>query len=148
MLKQAITEVGGRPVILVDSITKVDESDEGAIGVCASHGGRSSGEFALMVPLAAVLFNDAGIGKDEAGIAGLLMLEARGVPAAAVSHETGRIGDAADMWEHGLLSRVNPTAAARGVSPGISVQEAVRRLGEQAGPRDEDGTRGKPLAGM
>lgn len=135
MLKQTITEVAGRPVVLVDSITKVDAGDEGAIVVCASHGGKSSGEFALMVPLTAVLFNDGGIGKDEAGIAGLAMLETKGVPAAAVGHETGRIGDAADMWEHGLLSRVNPSAAARGVAPGMAVQDAVRRLGEPAGPR-------------
>lgn len=128
MLKQTVTHAGGRPVILVDSITKVDEADAGAIVVSASHGGQSSGEFALAVPLAAVFFNDAGIGKDEAGIAGLAMLDTRGVPACAVGHESGRIGDAADMWAHGLLSRVNAAAAARGASAGMAVQEAVRKL--------------------
>lgn len=128
MLKQTVTHEGDRPVVLVDSITKVDESDAGAIVVSASHGGQSSGEFALAVPLAAVFFNDAGIGKDEAGIAGLAMLDARGVPACAVGHESGRIGDAADMWAHGLLSRVNTAAAGRGAAPGMTVQEAVRRL--------------------
>ena len=96
MLKQTITEVGGRPVILVDSITKVDESDEGAIVVCASHGGRSSGEFALMVPLTAVLFNDAGIGKDEAGIAGLAIRGPRWSARRAPGRDgrRGRSGDA------------------------------------------------------
>ena len=128
MLKQTVRHEGDRPVVLVDSITKVDESDAGAIVVSASHGGQSSGEFALAVPLAAVFFNDAGIGKDEAGIAGLAMLDARGVPACAVGHESGRIGDAADMWAHGLLSRVNAAAAGRGAAPGMTVQEAVRRL--------------------
>lgn len=132
MLKQTIARESGRPVILVDSITKIDRGDEGAVVISGSHGGRSSGEFALAVPFAAVFFSDAGIGKDEAGIAGLAMLEEKGTPACAVGHESGRIGDAADMWEHGVVSRVNPAAAARGASPGMPVREAVAVLARQA----------------
>lgn len=128
MLKKTVAHEGGHAVILADSITKVEPQDKGAIVVSASHGGQSSGEFALAVPLTAVLFNDAGIGKEEAGIAALAMLDKGGVPACAVSHESGRIGDAADMWENGLLSRVNAAAAARGAAPGMAVQEAVRKL--------------------
>ena len=77
MLRKTITHAGGDPVILVDSITKVEPGDADAIVVSASHGGQSSGEFALIVPFTAVFFNDAGIGKDEAGIAGLAMLDGR-----------------------------------------------------------------------
>ena len=115
-------------MILVDWITKVEPQDVGAIIVSASHGGQSSGEFALAVPLTAVFFNDAGIGKDEAGVAGLAMLDERGVPSCAVSHESGRIGDAADMWEHGIISRVNGAAATKGARIGVTVQDAVRTL--------------------
>jgi hypothetical protein len=132
MLKQTITHESNCPVILVDSITKVDEGDEGAIVISGSHGGRSSGEFALAVPFTAVFFNDGGIGKDEAGIVGLGMLDEKNIPACAVSHETGRIGDAADMWEHGVLSRVNAAAAARGATRGMAVRDAVRELARQA----------------
>jgi hypothetical protein len=128
MLRKTVTHAGGHPVILVDSITKVEQQDVGAIIVSASHGGQSSGEFALAVPLTAVFFNDAGIGKDAAGVTGLGMLDGRGVPACAVSHESGRIGDAADMWEHGIISRVNDAAAKRGARPGMAVQEAIRTL--------------------
>ena len=128
MLRKTVTHEGSHPVILVDSITKVEPQDVGAIIVSASHGGQSSGEFALAVPLTAVFFNDAGIGKDEAGVAGLAMLEERGVPSCAVSHESGRIGDAADMWEHGIVSRVNDAAARKGASAGMGVQDAVRTL--------------------
>lgn len=130
MLRKTVTHAGGHPVILVDSITKVEAQDVGAIIVSASHGGQSSGEFALAVPLTAVFFNDAGIGKDEAGVAGLAMLDSRHVPACAVSHESGRIGDAADMWEHGVVSRVNDAASKRGARAGLAVQEAVRTLAE------------------
>jgi len=130
MLRKTVTHESGHPVILVDSITKIEPEDVGAIIVSASHGGQSSGEFALAIPLTAVLFNDAGIGKDEAGIAGLVMLEKRGIASCAVSHESGRIGDAADMWEHGTISRVNGTAAKKGARTGMSVREAVRTLGK------------------
>lgn len=128
MLRKTVTHEGGHPVILVDSITKIEPQDDGAIIVSASHGGQSSGEFALAVPLTAVFFNDAGIGKEEAGVAGLAMLDERGIASCAVSHESGRIGDAADMWEHGTISRVNGAAAKKGARAGISVQEAVRIL--------------------
>ncbi|MGE5738867.1 MAG: hypothetical protein ACM34F_08230, partial [Betaproteobacteria bacterium] len=47
-------------VVIVDSITQLDPTDAGAIVVAASHGGVSSGEFALAVPLRAAFFNDAG----------------------------------------------------------------------------------------
>jgi len=128
MLRKTVAHENGHPVILVDSITKIEPGDDGAIIVSASHGGQSSGEFALAVPLAAVLFNDAGIGKEEAGVAALPMLDSRGTPACAVSHDSGRIGDAADMWEHGTISRVNKEAANKGARTGMAVQEAVRTL--------------------
>ena len=128
MLRKTVIHENGHPVILVDSITKIEPGDGGAIVVSASHGGASSGEFALAVRLTAALFNDAGIGKDQAGVAGLAMLDGRGMPSCAVSHESGRIGDAADMWEHGVISRVNKAAEKKGARAGMTVKEAVRAL--------------------
>ena len=78
MLKKEVAKGNGGRVIVMDSITKVSPEDKDAIVVCASHGGTSSGEFALEVPLKAVIFNDAGVGKDNAGIAALDMLQKRG----------------------------------------------------------------------
>jgi uncharacterized protein YunC (DUF1805 family) len=80
------------------------------------------------VPLALVVFNDAGIGKDEAGIAALAMLQARGVPACAVAHTSARIGDALDTWQHGLISRVNAAAQALGLREGLGLRGALERL--------------------
>jgi hypothetical protein len=96
--------------------------------VCASHGGTSSGEFALEVPLKAVIFNDAGVGKDDAGIAALEMLQKRGVAAATVAHTTGRIGDSLDMWENGVLSHVNAAAREAGLSDGAKVRQVLSDL--------------------
>ncbi len=128
MLKAAVATVAGHPVILMDTITATRPEDAGAIVVSGSHGGTSSGEFAVAVPLTAVFFNDAGIGKDRAGVAALHMLESRGVPGLAVSHLSARIGEAADMWDNGIVSVVNPAARRIGIVAGDTVQQAVRRF--------------------
>ena len=128
MLKQEIVKGSTGRVVLMDSITKVTPEDEGAIVVCASHGGTSSGEFALEVPLRAVIFNDAGVGKDNAGIAALDMLAQRGVASATVAHTTGRIGDSLDMWQNGVISHVNEVAAAAGLAAGAPVSTALSAL--------------------
>ena len=128
MLKKEVAKGKGGRVILMDSITKVTPDDKGAIVVCASHGGTSSGEFALEVPLKLVIFNDAGGGKDDAGIAALEMLQARGVASATVAHTSGRIGDSVDMWENGTLSHVNAVARQLGLSNGARVRDALSKI--------------------
>lgn len=115
-------------MLLVDSITQVAPGDAGAIVVAASHGGTSSAAFALEVPLRAVVFNDAGVGKDAAGIAAMALLQQRGVAGATVAHTSARIGDALDAWQHGVISHVNAAAAALGLQPGQALQAALRRL--------------------
>ncbi len=128
MRKQQVLNGPGGRVLIMDSITKVEAADRGAIVVSASHGGQSSGEFALEVPLAGVFFNDAGVGKDNAGIAALAMLQAAGVVGGTVSSASARIGDADDMWENGVLSHLNPSARARGLLEGMRLRAAIEKL--------------------
>jgi len=128
MIKRALGERGDRKVILMDSISHVDAGDAGHIVVSASHGGASSAEYASRHRLAAVFFNDAGIGKDGAGIAALGMLERAQVPAGTVSHLSARIGDAEDMWQNGVLSHLNASALRSGLRSGERLQDAVGRL--------------------
>ena len=71
------------------------------------------------------VFNDAGIGKDEAGIAALTMLDEVGQPAVAVAHTSARIGEATDTWG-GTVSRANAAAAALGYRAGQSLRAAVQ----------------------
>lgn len=125
MLKSYVETAPKGRILLVDSITKVSVEDEGAHVVSASHGGTSSGEFALETPLASVFFNDAGVGKNRAGISALDMLQARGVAAGAISHETGCIGDSQDMWDNGVISHANALAIAAGLKPGLRVKDAL-----------------------
>lgn len=128
MLKKEVQRGPAGSILIMDSITKVAPEDIGAIVVSASHGGASSGEFALEVPLKAVFFNDAGVGKDNAGIAALTMLQARNVAAGTVAHTSARIGDAQDMWDCGVVSHVNEAARLLGLAPGQPLRTALARL--------------------
>lgn len=115
-------------VLLVDSITEIGPADAGRIVVCGSHGGTSSAGYALAVPLALVVFNDAGVGKDQAGIAALALLQQAGRAAATVAHTSARIGDAADTLAHGVVSHANAAAQALGIAPPQPLHDALRRL--------------------
>ena len=128
MLKKEVAGGPGGRVLIMDSITKVVPEDAGTLVVSASHGGASSGEFALEVPLMAAFFNDAGVGKDDAGIAALAMLQQRGIAGGTVSHTSARIGDSQDTWYHGVVSHVNDEARALGIAPGQPLKETLTRL--------------------
>jgi len=121
------------PVVLLDSISTIGPEHAGAIVVTGSHGGRAAVAFALPVAIAGLVFNDAGGGKDDAGVSALSLFATRGIPAVAVSHLTARIGEAAETLGSGIVSAVNVIAAGRGVAPGQSAHEAVRRLAERDG---------------
>src|SRR6266700_2152979 len=96
-------------------------------GQTGSHGGLLGGrpDTALKVYALAALFNDAGIGVDEAGVTRLPALEARGIAAGTVAAASARIGDARSTYEDGVLTRVNLRAAAFGIAPGMSAREFV-----------------------
>src|SRR5262245_1099712 len=117
-----------RRVVLVDSAALVDaELDRDCIVVTGSHGGLVGGDpaKALKADGYAALFNDAGIGLDEAGTARLSALDERGIAAATVAAASARIGEARSTLEDGILSRVNRTARARGAQKGMRAIDVV-----------------------
>ncbi len=116
------------PVMLADSVTTLDERHAGAIVVTGSHGGVIAAHYAAAAHLRAALFNDAGVGLDDSGIAGLALLDEIGTAAVAVAHTSARIADARDTLEHGVVSHANRTARALGVVPGTRCADAVSRL--------------------
>ena len=118
-----------------DSASAVGPEHAGTIVVTGSHGGLLGGQpaAALKYDALAALFNDAGIGIDEAGVTRLPALDARGIAAATVAAASARIGDARSTYEDGIVSRVNAHAAALGIAPGVSAREFVAAL-RQAAP--------------
>lgn len=113
-----------------DSITHAGAEAAGAVVICGSHGGMFVGALAARLGVHAIVLCDAGIGCDAAGISGVMALERAGIAAAAVAHDSARIGDGADIAARGRVSRTNAIASAAGVVPGQSVREAVARLRE------------------
>ena len=112
-------------VVLLDSVTEVTTMHGHRFVVTGSHGGQSAGRYALAVTARLYVFNDAGIGKDEAGVAALAMLDAAGRPAVAVAHTSARIGEATDTWSGGVISRTNAAAAALGYREGALLRSAI-----------------------
>lgn len=121
-------------IVVLDSVTLFDASHHGAVAYCGSHAGIYAAYYAAMKGIAAIVLNDAGIGRERAGIAGLALLEGLGVPGAAVSHMSARIGDGRDGVERGILTTVNAPAAALGLTPGQTCREALLLL-HKATPR-------------
>ena len=119
--------MNGAPFIL-DSVTHLKIEHAGAAVVAASHGGRYAGWYAATMGTGAVILNDAGIGREFAGITGLELLAGHGIPAACLSHRSARIGQGQHSYEHGRLSFVNKPARALGVVPAMQCAEALAIL--------------------
>ena len=120
----------GVGIVCVDSVSLVREEDAGRIVLSGSHGGVVAGQrhLPIRVAAAAAFYNDAGIGKDEAGVSRLPVLDARGVAAATVSAASARIGDGRSTYATGIVSRANAHAAKLGILPGMHAREAVERV--------------------
>jgi len=127
-----IDEVPGkRKVFGCDSASLIKEDeDAGQIVVCGSHGGLFAGNSAyiLKAPLFGVILNDAGVGKDDAGVQRVFAAERMGMAAAAVASTSARIGDARSVWDTGVLSVVNSLAERVGGRVGMTSKEYVAVL--------------------
>ena len=110
---------------VIDSISAVTHEMRGQIVVTGSHGGISAAHLALAHPPGLAVFNDAGMGLDKAGVKGLEILNAAGVAACTVSHETARIGEAQSTLATGRISAVNSRAAGHGIHIAQTCEEAI-----------------------
>jgi hypothetical protein len=115
-------------LVLLDSVTRVGPAQAGHVVVTGSHGGASVVPYARAVRALLYVFNDAGIGKDRAGVAALVELEREAIAAVAVSHDSARIGEARDAWEHGEISAVNAPAQRLGLAVGRLLRDAAGPL--------------------
>lgn len=123
---EVVFERDGRRVIAMDSARYVDGRNTGTdVVVPSSYLGVLPAR--LMAPHRprAVISHDGCIGKDGAGIAGLWYLEAIGIPAAAADGMSAELGNGVDLYETGIISRVNILAERCGVTEGMSVKEAA-----------------------
>lgn len=109
--------------LVVDSITEAVGCGQGRIVVSGSHGGLSAARFARQARVRLAVFNDAGVGRDGAGIAGLALLQAAGIAACTVSHDSARIGEARSTLDDGVISHANAAAEALGARAGLRLRD-------------------------
>ena len=115
-------------VRVVDSITELGPQDAGCLAVSGSHGGISSARYALAARPRLSVFNDAGVGKDDAGLAALPFLQSHGLAACTVAHSSARIGEAQSTLDEGIVSHVNALAQALGVVVGQRCELVIDTL--------------------
>lgn len=116
------------PLRLVDSITELSMQDAGCVAVSGSHGGISSARFALAARPLLSVFNDAGGGRDNSGIAALDFLQQHGLAACTVAHTSACIGQARSSYDDGVVSHMNAHAAALGLRAGSSLLVQLLQL--------------------
>ena len=113
---------------VVDSVTELGPADAGCLAVTGSHGGLSSARFAAATRPLLCVFNDAGVGRDAAGVAGLSLLQQQGIAACAVLHSSARIGDARSTLNDGIIGHANALARALGAHVGQRCQALANAM--------------------
>jgi hypothetical protein len=128
----AITDFLPVPVVAVDSNSLVDTTDAEAVVLTGSHGGLLGGRSgkAIKHRVFAVVYNDADVGADGAGVSRLGALDDLEIPAATVSAWSARIGDGRSTYTDGFITHVNRSAIALGGERGISSSIFVARLAQ------------------
>lgn len=130
----ALQAMADSSLLLVDSITEAIGPGAGRLVVSGSHGGISAGRFAVQAGVRLAVFNDAGVGLDDAGIAGLVLLQNSGIAGCTVSHCSARIGEARSTLDDGVISHINDAAAALGARSGSRLRDWIDRLLADDGP--------------
>jgi hypothetical protein len=115
-------------VTLLDSVTKFTDAHRGAVLITGSHGGLFAAGEAARARARAAVFNDAGGGYEEAGVAGVMWLDRFSIPALAVSHLSAFIGDAQSTLNNGRISAANSSAQELGCHLGDELLSCIPML--------------------
>jgi hypothetical protein len=100
----------------------------GHVLISGSYGGTYNAFHAGRRGIRGVVLNDAGVGKDNAGINGLDYLDGVGLAAATADAMTCHIGDGDHMLQFGRISYVNRCARQYECATGQSVRDCAERL--------------------
>ena len=132
---EAIDQEESGEIVVLDSITKLSHEHRGAVVVAASHAGKYSAAIAVRGLVRGAILNDASVGLDRAGIAGLDLLSEFRIPGAACDYRSARIGDAEDQIANGIISFANSHAEAFGCQAGMPASACARAMKAAAGTR-------------
>ncbi|MEJ0011748.1 MAG: hypothetical protein WDM94_03790 [Bauldia sp.] len=117
-------------IFCVPASSYVNETHRGQVIISGSYGGDYNAFHAGKWGLRGVVLNDAGVGKDKAGIHGIEYLEQIGLAAATADVNSCHIADGEHMLEHGVISFVNRYAIGLGCKRGDTVRAAAEKMRE------------------
>ena len=92
-------------VMAMGSVTFITTGNDGDVICAGSHFGRTSAAYSSRFDLRGVICSDAGRCKDDSGISGLAVLQAKRIPGAAVSAESAHIGDGLSTYRDGIFEK-------------------------------------------
>lgn len=119
---------GSVRIVTTPSSATATAECRGQILVSGSYGGDYNAFHAAKWGIRGVILNDAGVGKDRAGVRGLDYLERAGLAGATADVMTCHIGDGEHMLQFGIVSHVNRCASNYGCRVGESVRACAERL--------------------
>jgi uncharacterized protein YunC (DUF1805 family) len=97
--------------------------------ICSgANSSRVSSDGVLRMGAKGSIANDAGIARNKTAVEGVFLLEEKGVPSAAVSTMSARLGEGLSTWNDGIISVANAPAATLGVKVGMTAKEAARLM--------------------
>jgi len=115
-------------VIVSDSTSYLDSRiGPQDVVIASSYAGATIVGQALGAGFKALIVQDAGVGKDQAGISGLPYGDKYGVPIAAVAAATATLSNGNSV-ARGKISHANDAASKLGVRPGQTAREAAQLL--------------------
>lgn len=115
-------------ILTFSSSATATEDCAGHVVVSGSYGGEYNAWHAAKWGIRGLILNDAGVGRDNAGIVGLYYLDRIGLPAATADAQSCHIADGEHMLAHGVISHVNAAAAASGCKVGQSVRQCAEQM--------------------
>jgi hypothetical protein len=118
----------GRQVVCTDSIAFGLPEDSRNVLVTAGHTGRSAVPYLVRVRPFGFICSDGGKGREDAGVAGLAMVESEGLAGATVDARLARMGDGLSSYRDGVISAANALALAAGVRVGMPAAQAASLL--------------------
>jgi hypothetical protein len=132
---------GGR-ILVANSLTSFESDDHRKdVVVGGSFAGAPTGVLPVRQGARGWIAHEAGPGLDDAGVAGLVISDRFGVPAAAIATMSARIADGRGLLA-GTVARANDAATSLGVRPGMTGDDAARLMLAETQPgefRDVDG---------
>jgi hypothetical protein len=122
------TAPDGRQVVCTDSIAFALPDDVRNVLVTAGHTGRSAVPYLRKGRPYGFICSDGGKGREDAGIAGLGIVEQEGLAGATVDARTARMGDGLSSYRDGIISAANALALEAGVKVGMPAAQAASLL--------------------